>query len=610
MVSELEAKVMDSEFFNRLHFIMQNSLKFFVFPSMVTTRFIHSVGVMHIATQVLSSALSNADKKAVDFLFEEVSSFLDNNIKKSIMDEGLFSETMINQIIINNKNWEKSIYNPNGIISIMGNYFIDHLPLPSYIVLNQKKFSIFLYIFQAIRLASLFHDIGHLPYSHLSEEVIEYVLDDIDEMVKDNTVFSIKGVEKIIDKYYNFLFFKKGKIHEVLGKRVVEEMLYYVFDFYKEAIHKLYLYIVWRMTLEILEGEIDVFKSLKSIISNDIDADRLDFVLRDGYSSGLFERFMDINRIVKMFVLKKIRDEKEGKDRLYFLPAVQSLSDIEKVLLGRFKIYKDIISHHKGVKMDYLLVKIIQKAIKMEILSNVLVPKSGVKIENLINDIDVQNFIHLILTPIAYEGKGIFLKKFSQLTDYWLLSLMNRIFFILDSLYEFENDTIRKEISEMLNYLREFYSASRKMKSLWKQNHEYRKAVRDVLGMSVRNFNEKVREIKLDFSRKTGRNFYQFIESILTNVFDRTVFVVSVERNLRAGIHKEYMLVDMKNQDNLYKFDDVSNLRKMLETEIANSILFYVFMEVKEGENIEELRYDTMNAIKSVIVEGIIEFFS
>ncbi len=55
-----EERVVDSPWFQRLRRVRQNDVGSYVFPTMLTTRFEHSLGAMHLAGQCLGAALQDS----------------------------------------------------------------------------------------------------------------------------------------------------------------------------------------------------------------------------------------------------------------------------------------------------------------------------------------------------------------------------------------------------------------------------------------------------------------------------------------------------------------------------------------------------------------------
>ena len=110
---------------------------------------------------------------------------------------------------------------------------------------------------EVLRLASLMHDIGHLPFSHGGESVLP-----------------------------------NGKKHEDVSIRVIQHL--------KPELEKLYNDDITKYVIELIQKEntIPELKLLKDIISGSIDADRMDYLLRDSHHCGVEYGKFDYNRLI------------------------------------------------------------------------------------------------------------------------------------------------------------------------------------------------------------------------------------------------------------------------------------------------------------------------
>jgi hypothetical protein len=182
-------------------------------------------------------------------------------------------------------------------------------------------------LYRVLRLAALVHDIGHLPYSHTSEAAFERFL---------------HGAIPSLNM----------RFHEIVGLEVLRQT---------RIINDL---AVERGVLLVLLSDTEmgrtigldrtVFRLLKEIISGEVDADRADYLLRDGLNSGTGFGDYDIDRFVGSLRLAFI-----GED-LHTLADMRGLSSVESALLERYKLYKYVLWHHKVLLYDELAGRVIR----------------------------------------------------------------------------------------------------------------------------------------------------------------------------------------------------------------------------------------------------------
>jgi len=156
---------------------------------------------------------------------------------------------------------------------------------------------------QAAKIAILLHDIGHGPYSHALEHTL------------------IEGVS-----------------HEKMSLLLMEKMN-------QEMGGKLQL-------------AIDVFtnnyqkKFLHQLISGQLDLDRMDYLIRDSFFSGVTEGVIGYDRIIKMLTVHngEIVVEEKG------------IHSIEKFLVSRRFMYWQVYLHKTVLSAENMLVNLIKRA--------------------------------------------------------------------------------------------------------------------------------------------------------------------------------------------------------------------------------------------------------
>ncbi|MCA0396595.1 MAG: HD domain-containing protein [Bacteroidetes bacterium] len=155
----------------------------------------------------------------------------------------------------------------------------------------------------AAEIAILLHDIGHGPFSHALEQTL------------------IQGVS-----------------HETLSLAIMEKMN-------EEAGGKLSL------AIQIFKGSYEK-PFLHQLISGQLDVDRMDYLTRDSFYTGVSEGVIGYDRILKMLAVR------EGE----LLVEEKAVYSIEKFLVSRRLMYWQVYLHKTVLCVEKMLVKIIQRA--------------------------------------------------------------------------------------------------------------------------------------------------------------------------------------------------------------------------------------------------------
>lgn len=264
-IDDEDQKLLNSPLIQRLRYIRQNDLDFLVFPTLNTSRFEHSLGVMHLAGKMAVSALSNAPEEVVNVYFESLWNEIDEKYRKS-----------------------KSA-------------------LP-------ESFR------RAARWYGLLHDVGHLPFSHLTERAVEV---------------SYSEKEALHGLYGDGHAHGFEKLHEAAGHSLVRE------GSIASAL-KTDPQAAW-IVEQLMSGKAasDILKPLKDILDSEIDADRIDSTARDGYLSGGDFGNYDTERLVQSAHL--VNHEKEWR----ILFSTRAIGPIEGLLIERYKTHRWIHYHPK-----------------------------------------------------------------------------------------------------------------------------------------------------------------------------------------------------------------------------------------------------------------------
>lgn len=178
-----------------------------------------------------------------------------------------------------------------------------HLMCTAIHELKSKGVSITLKEEQAAKIAILLHDIGHGPYSHALEHVL----------IKDNS-------------------------HEEISLMLMQKMN-------QEFDGKM------QMSIDIFTNQYSK-KFLHQLVSGQLDMDRMDYLIRDSFFTGVSEGVIGYDRIIKMLTVHngEIMIEEKG------------IHSIEKFLVSRRFMYWQVYLHKTVLCAEKMLVKIIERA--------------------------------------------------------------------------------------------------------------------------------------------------------------------------------------------------------------------------------------------------------
>ncbi|HWY10978.1 MAG TPA: HD domain-containing protein [Bacteroidia bacterium] len=201
-------------------------------------------------------------------------------------------------------------------------------------------------------IAILLHDIGHGPFSHSLEHSI------------------VKGVN-----------------HEVISSLLMD-------DLNKEFKGKLSL------AIKIFNNKYSK-KFLHQLVSSQLDMDRLDYLKRDSFFTGVSEGIISSDRIIK--TLNVVKDN--------LVVEAKGIYSIEKFLISRRLMYWQVYLHKTVLSAENLLINILKRAKE---LSNSKIKLFGTPTLIL--------FLENDFTREDFAKKPVLLEKFAQLDDYDIMA--------------------------------------------------------------------------------------------------------------------------------------------------------------------------------------------
>ncbi len=526
--SGVEEKFLQSKIVNRLLFISQNALAYFAFPSITTKRYIHSIGTMHVASYMFKNALINASSKTQHTFLKEA--------RKSI---------------------KKIIKEHNLAIDLKSLKIQDKALLGFSMALEGKESITYLLLLQALRIAGLLHDVGHLPFSHQTEYALKRLYQSVQKVKNPN-----KEQKRFLNFYQKITQNETMVLHESIGYAYLDMLFNHEVreqsKSTKELI-KLYYFMVKNIFDDALSDTFS-YATLHQFIASTVDADRIDYINRDLLASGYISTSSDLLRITREAIL--IEDRKSFK--LSFQTA--ALYDIEHLLESRFNLYKKVFFTHNISRLDTLLEKVITFLAK-EYLA--ISPK----------DKKLYQTIAMMWKFLLEENPSKRLDIISQLDENWLISLFKKEYF-----------KIKYQLS--LTYQERYYLAAFEdilfgkdfFKANWKNLSEFY----NILGLTKEDrysFREKFGSISSKQRQKLEQSLEQLIEKYSK---DDEYYAYSII-SLSVGIDKNFLLYD---GEKALIIDEISTVRKRLTTSMANSVPFYIYSNQStfSKEMIEELK--------------------
>ncbi|WMJ77790.1 MULTISPECIES: CYTH domain-containing protein [unclassified Sedimentibacter] len=188
-----------------------------------------------------------------------------------------------------------------------------------------------------ILLAALLHDLGHGPFSHAFEGILPQIHDNIkhEEWTKRIIESKDSNVNKAIVK--NFGEDIPEKVIELISnqKKIKKEEDVYILE------------------------KVDMFNVLSSLISSQLDADRMDYLLRDSMQCGVTFGNIDIQRIITSLEIT-VQD-----DKYYVCVPEKYVQDIETYILARYQMQKVVYYHDFKIQMEQLIKKILSRAYEL-----------------------------------------------------------------------------------------------------------------------------------------------------------------------------------------------------------------------------------------------------
>ena len=587
LLSEYEKEIISTKLFNRLHHISQNSTAYLTFPSNRTKRFEHSIGTMKLCGDIFYNAICNTSPEIIKQLFDEIEKVIINKIvTEKILDNADKYRPIIG---------DDNLANNGRSLKNFEQYDIDNIFYNRSIPSNLKEKQKFLYliIFQSIRFCGLLHDIGHPPFSHITENSMNKIYQMLKK--KENESELTKREKEYIEIIGSYNERNNDfQLHEKMGMKMIDKLFSQMLFSENLSYNKLnfsekYFKIIVIELTKLIFKEENVLKPLHNIVAGTIDGDRLDYVNRDIANSGISNGKIEYNRLISSCKFDDVKIKNDKK--LEVIYNFKTINTIEDFFWKRWYLYKNIINHHRVSKTDAILQNCIELIIK-DYLS--LKDGNSIEEENKVLPDDISGLWRAI--KFAYSNNEYF-DVLIQWDDNWLITVLKKYYF---------NDRFDKK--EPLSYmLEEFLSNKKNYWSIIKNNndfHKFSKTFEQNLDLTCIEMSKQYQKINekyhLNYKNRKMHVIFAYLDSVfdekidIKNIMDKFIekeynskiesfFIVS--KKLKTGLDLEPIIY---NFDETFSLSEFSNIKSILDVERSNYPYFYIYLKLKENDSLNK----------------------
>ena len=200
-----------------------------------------------------------------------------------------------------------------------------------------------------VRIAALLHDIGHYPLSHLGESAYGYVLDEKRgaSLVERNEEERESNNEKT-HLYVMASSHSKSAHHEQLGKYIVQNNVTISSILKKHGLDPTEI-------SEIFTGEYGSRNTVYTqLLHSSLDADRLDYLLRDSFQTGVKYGLVDLQYLVRLLMV--VDDKPNSLDKKKVLVCNKKGQHVvEHFLMSRYFHYSQVIFHKTNAAFEGMI---------------------------------------------------------------------------------------------------------------------------------------------------------------------------------------------------------------------------------------------------------------
>ncbi len=212
------------------------------------------------------------------------------------------------------------------------------LAVPDHELFDPKATSPQAMLHKSLRISALMHDIGTFPFSH----TVEYAY-----MRHGNDQRRLPERAKKLSNNHEHLgaFIIKNTRYEGGITRILEE---FGFDV--------------AMISKIIKGE-SPYMVANQLMHSDLDADRMDYLMRDSYYTGI-----QYGQFDRDYILANLTTYDVGRGQVGFGVRENAMRAVEDFLIARFNWYSQVIKNPQSSKFDVISTKIAEKFLDEDLI--------------------------------------------------------------------------------------------------------------------------------------------------------------------------------------------------------------------------------------------------
>lgn len=341
-LTEVEKKIERLPIFKRLHNLSQLGLVNWIFPCALHTRYVHSIGVMHVAGEMAKHI--NTNMKEAFFSDSEIQLLrlagllhdighypLSHNIEYAYKDAQHVDKYRDEPVSKNLKHYVNcpAFLDPESL----NEKNIDIIDKNILMLQEEEKFA------KGFSGSGEFHHefIGYLIITHNKK---------LREIIRDNFVLIPgKDNEKCLNRFFAPINNNGDMVNEVNSEEV------------EEIVRKL-MFAIGHLVIGSYSSELDMqypwlekYSAMIQLIHSDLDADNLDYLLRDATFSGTSYGTMDMSVLLNCLYVKRFtnvtkssrREKMETKYKYIVGVNNKGVGAVEQFLIGKFMAYTQMI---------------------------------------------------------------------------------------------------------------------------------------------------------------------------------------------------------------------------------------------------------------------------